>query len=127
MNINQATQRRGRRTLAVLAISVVAALVVPAAGWADSMTLAVPATPVQEIGGQVSWSAESEEPTLAVVAANNPGVPCASTPAADTGTTLTPGHIFEGGNVGDWSGATNFTPSTAGAYLLCGWLRNRLA
>lgn len=121
MNTNQAPKRRGRSGLA-LAISVLAALVVPAAGWADSMTLAVPAPPVQEIGGQVSWSAVSEEPTLAVVAANNPGVPCASTPAADTGTTLTPGHIFEGGNIGDWSGTTNFTPPTTGAYILCGWL-----
>ena len=122
MNTNHAPIRRGWRGLAVVAISVVAALVVPAAGWADSMTLTVPATPVQEIGGQVGWSAVSEEPTLAVVAANNPGVPCASTPAADNGTTLTPGHIFEGGNVGDWSGSTNFTPPTAGAYILCGWL-----
>lgn len=43
------------------------------------MTIAVPSTPVQEIGGQVSWSALSEEPTLGVVAANNPGVPCVHT------------------------------------------------
>ncbi len=122
MNTNPATKCRGWRGVAVLAISVVAALVVPAAGWADSMTLTVPVPAVQEIGGQVSWIADSEEPTLAVVAANNPGVPCASSPAADNGTTLTPGHIFEGGNVGDWSGSTNFTPPTAGAYILCGWL-----
>lgn len=122
MNTNQAPKRRGRRGLAVLAIAAVAALVVPAAGWADSMTLAVPSTPVQEIGGRVSWSAVSEEPILAVVAANNPGVPCASSPAADEGTTLTPGHLLEGGNVGDWSGSTDFTPPTPGAYVLCGWL-----
>ncbi len=57
MNTNRAPKRRGQRGLALLAISVLAALVVPAAGWADSMTLAVPATPVQEIGGQVSWTA----------------------------------------------------------------------
>lgn len=74
------------------------------------------------VGGQVSWSAVSEEPALAVVAANNPGVPCASTPAADEGTTLTPGHLLEGGNVGDWSGSADFTPPTPGAYILCGWL-----
>ncbi|MGA9314372.1 MAG: hypothetical protein WBV77_07070 [Solirubrobacteraceae bacterium] len=122
MNTNQVPKRRGRRELAAVAISVVVALIVPAAGWADSMTLTVPAMPVQEIGGQVSWSADSEEPTLAVVAANNPGVPCASSPAADDGTTLTPSHIFEGGDVGAWSGSTNFTPPTAGAYILCGWL-----
>jgi hypothetical protein len=77
---------------------------------------------VQEIGGQVTWGAVSEEPALAVVAANNPGVPCASTPAADQGTTLTPGHLLEGGNVGDWSGSAGFTPPTPGAYILCGWL-----
>ncbi|HEY5261159.1 MAG TPA: hypothetical protein VIJ33_03535 [Solirubrobacteraceae bacterium] len=105
MNTNRSPTRPSRLALAAVAISVLAALVVPAAGWADSMTLTVPSTPVQEIGGQVSWSAESEEPALAVVAANNPGVPCASTPAADEGTTLTPSHIFEGGNVGDWSGS----------------------
>ncbi len=122
MNTNQAPKRRGRRGLALLAISALAALAVPAAGWADSMTLTVPATPVQEIGGQVSWSAVSEEPALAVVAANNPGVPCASTPAADQGTTLTPGHLLEGGHVGDWSGSAGFTPPTPGAYILCGWL-----
>lgn len=110
------------RALAVLAIGVAGALAAPAASLADSMALAVPSTPVQEIGGEVTWSAESEEPTLAVVAANNPGVPCASSPAADTGTTLTPGHLLEGGNIGDWSGSTNFTPPTAGAYVLCGWL-----
>lgn len=120
MNTNPPT--RVSRALAVMAMAVACVLAVPACSWADSMTLSVPATPVQEIGGQVSWSAYSEEPTLAVVAANNPGVPCASTPAADTGTTLTPGHIFEGGNVGDWTGATSFTPPTAGAYILCGWL-----
>jgi hypothetical protein len=122
MNTNQAPKRRARRGLAVLAITVASALAVPASGWADSMTLAVPSTPVQEIGGQVSWSAVSEEPALAVVAANNPGVPCASTPAADQGTTLTPGHLLEGGNVGDWSGSAGFTPPTPGAYILCGWL-----
>jgi len=122
MNTNQAPKRRGRRGLGVLAIGAVAALVVPAAGWADSITLAVPSAPVQEIGGQVTWGAVSEEPTLAVVAANNPGVPCASTPAADQGTTLTPGHLLEGGNVGDWSGSAGFTPPTPGAYILCGWL-----
>lgn len=122
MNTNQVPNRRGRRWLAAVTSAVVAALVVPAAGWADSMTLSVPSTPVQEIGGQVDWSAVSEESTLAVVAANNPGVPCASTPAADQGTTLTPGHIFEGGSVGDWSGSTDFTPPTPGAYILCGWL-----
>ena len=122
MNIKQATKRRGRRGLAVLAIAVVAALVVPAAGWADSITLAVPSAPVQEIGGQVTWSAVSEEPALAVVAANNPGVPCASTSAADQGTTLTPGHLLEGGNVGNWSGSAGFTPPAPGAYILCGWL-----
>jgi hypothetical protein len=122
MNTNQAPSRRGRRSLAVLATSALAALAVPAAGWADSMTLVVPSTPVQEIGGQVSWSAVSEEPTLAVVAANNPGVPCASTPAADQGTTLTPSHFLEGGHVGDWSGSVGFTPPTPGAYILCGWL-----
>ena len=122
MNTNQVPRHRGRRELAVLAIAVISALAVPAVGWADSMTLAVPSTPVQEIGGQVSWSAVSEEPTLAVVAANNPGVPCASSPAADNGTTLTPGHLLEGGNIGDWAGATDFTPPTAGAYILCGWL-----
>jgi len=122
MNTNRSPTRPSRLALAAVAISVLAALVVPAAGWADSMTLTVPSTPVQEIGGQVSWSAESEEPTLAVVAANNPGVPCASTPAADDGATLTPGHIFEGGNVGDSSGTTSFTPPTPGAYILCGWL-----
>jgi hypothetical protein len=122
MNTNTAPKRRGRRGLVLLAISALAALAVPAAGWADSMTLTVPATPVQEIGGQVSWSAVSEEPALAVVAANNPGVPCASTPAADQGTTLTPGHLLEGGHVGDWSGSADFTPPTPGAYILCGWL-----
>lgn len=126
MNTNSAADHDGRagrwRALAVLAVGVVVALAAPAASWADSMTLAVPSTPVQEIGGEVSWSAESEEPALAVVAANNPGVPCASSPAADTGTTLTPGHLLEGGNIGAWSGSTNFTPPTAGAYVLCGWL-----
>ena len=55
------------------------------------------------------------------MAVNNPGVPCASTPAADEGTTLTPGHLLEGGNVGDWSGSAGFTPPTPGAYVLCGW------
>ena len=122
MNTDQASKRRGRRGLAVLAMVVAGALAMPAAVSADSMTLAVPSTPVQEIGGQVSWSAVSEEPTLAVVAANNPGVPCASSPAADEGTTLTPGHLLEGGNVGDWSGSADFTPPTPGAYILCGWL-----
>ena len=119
MNLSTPSYRRG---LAALALGVVAALAAPAASWADSMTLAVPVAPVQEIGGAVTWAAESEEPTLAVVAANNPGVPCASTPAADTGTTLTPGHIFEGGNIGAWSGSISFTPPTAGDYILCGWL-----
>jgi hypothetical protein len=70
MNTNAAPKRRGRRGLAVLAMTVAGALAVPSASWADSMTLVVPSTPVQEIGGQVRWSAVSEEPALAVVAAN---------------------------------------------------------
>jgi hypothetical protein len=55
MNTNHAPISRSRRGLPVLAISVVAALVVPAAGWADSITLTVPpSTPEQEIGWQAS-------------------------------------------------------------------------
>jgi hypothetical protein len=49
----------------------------------DGSHVAQRSTPVQEIGGQVT---------------------------AHEGTTLTPGHLLEGGNVGDWSGSADFTP-----------------
>jgi hypothetical protein len=121
MNTNQAPKRHSRRGLAVMASAAVAVLMVPAASWADSMTLVVPSTPVQEIGGQVSWSAVSEEATYPVVYANNPGIPCAASPQGDMGQMLTATHFAEGGNVGQASGAVSWTPPATGTYTLCGW------
>lgn len=99
-----------------------AILLLPASAVADSISLSVTPAPVQEVTSEVSWAASSEAGTLAVVVANDPGIPCAADPAGDNGDTLTPAHLLEGGQVGDWSGSVNFTPPSSGTYTLCGWL-----
>ncbi len=101
---------------------LLAALTLPAGALADSMSLSIAPEPVEELTSQVTYSAFSEEGTLAVLKANNPGVPCAADPAADDGQTLTPGHLLEGGRVGQFSGSVNYTPPSTGDYTLCGWL-----
>ena len=97
-------------------------LLAPVAALADSMALSISPEPVANLTSEVTHTASSEEGTLAVVAANNPGVPCAANPAADDGQTITPGHIFDAGSVGGFSGSVNYTPPSTGAYTLCGWL-----
>jgi hypothetical protein len=88
---------------------------------ADTMALSVAPEAVQELTGQVTYTASSEEATYAVVYANNPGVPCAADPDADVGQMLTPTHFLEGGNIGEASGSANWTPKSTGLYTLCGW------
>lgn len=97
-------------------------LLAPGAALADSMSLSISPEPVANLTSEVTYTASSEEGTLAVVAANNPGVACAANPAADDGQTITPGHIFDAGSVGGFSGSVNYTPPSTGAYTLCGWL-----
>lgn len=98
-----------------------AALALPGAALADSMSLSVAPEPVQELAGQVTYASSSEEATYPVVYANNPGIPCAADPQADAGQMLTPTHFAEGGNIGQASGAVNWTPPSTGTYTLCGW------
>jgi hypothetical protein len=112
-----------RRTWILAAIcGCLAALALPGAALADSMALAIAPEPVANLTSLVSYTASSEEGTLAVVAVNNPSVPCAADPEADQGRTLTPSHIFDPGQFGTFSGSLNYTPATPGAYTLCGWL-----
>jgi hypothetical protein len=86
------------------------------------MSLSLAPEPVEELTSQITWTATSERGTFTVVAVNNPGVPCAATPKADNGTTVTPGHLLEPGNSGAYTGTTNYTPPSTGAYTVCGWL-----
>jgi hypothetical protein len=83
---------------------------------ADTMALSVAPEAVQELTGQVTYTASSEEATYAVVYANNPGVPCAADPDADVGQMLTPTHFLEGGNIGEASSSANWTPKSTGLY-----------
>jgi hypothetical protein len=101
---------------------LVAALGLSGAALADSMSLSIAPEPVEELTSQITWTANSEQDTFTVVAVNNPGVPCAATPKADNGTTVTPGHLLEPGNSGAYTGTANYTPPSTGAYTVCGWL-----
>jgi hypothetical protein len=89
---------------------------------ADSMALSIAPSPVQELTSQITYSGFAEEGRFPVLAANNPGVPCAANPAADNGTTLTGTHFLEGGAIGAISGSVNYTPPSTGAFTICGWL-----
>ncbi len=116
------TVARVRALLVIVCALLGAAVLAPGATLADSMALSVNPAPVADLASQIGYTASSEEGALAVIAANNPGVPCAAAPAADQGQTLTPPHLFEGGATGPFSGAVNWTPPTSGEYTLCGWL-----
>jgi hypothetical protein len=111
--------KRGSMTLCGGLLVVI--LTLPAGALADSMSLSVAPEAVQELTGQVTYVTSSEEATYPVVYANNPGVPCAANPQGDTGQMLTVTHFAEGGNIGQASGAVNWTPPSTGAYTLCGW------
>jgi hypothetical protein len=123
-NSVQPPQRTGEtgRLAALCGLLFMLTLLAPTAALADSMALSIAPEPVANLTSAVTYTASSEEGTLAVVAANNPGVPCAADPAADDGQTITPGHIFESGSTGPYSGSINYTPPSTGAYTLCGWL-----
>ncbi len=114
----------GARNLTILiaACACAALLASPVSAVADSMSLSIAPEPVANLTSQITWAASSEAGTLAVVAVNNPGVPCATDPAADEGQTITPGHSFEPGSSGAYTGSVNYTPPTSGAYTVCGWL-----
>jgi len=114
-------QPRRASILAAICVAL-AALTLPGAALADSMALTIAPEPVANLTSLVSYTASSEEGTLAVVAVNNPSVPCAADPEADQGRTLTPAHIVDPGQFGTFSGSLNYTPATPGAYTLCGWL-----
>jgi hypothetical protein len=121
----KASPRRARNLtlpLAVCACACAAVLALPASALADSMSLSIAPEPVANLTSEISWAASSEAGTLAVVAVNNPGVPCGADPAADEGQTVTPEHSFEPGSSGAYTGSVNYTPPSAGAYTVCGWL-----
>ncbi len=108
--------------LAVLCgLVLFAALVLPGAALADSMSLSIAPEPVQELTGQVTYATSSEEATYPVLYANNPGIPCAASPQGDAGQMLTATHFAEGGNIGQASGSVNWTAPSTGTYTLCGW------
>jgi len=86
------------------------------------MSLSIAPETVEELTSQITWTATSEEGTFAVLAVNNPGVPCAADPEADDGKTVTPRHLLEPGSSGTFTGSVNYTPPSTGAYTVCGWL-----
>ena len=114
--------RGAGRSATLCGALLVAALALPGTALADSMSLSIAPEPVQELTSQINYSATSEEGTFAVLAVNGPGVPCAADPAADAGQTITPAHLMEGANIGQFSGSVNYTPPSTGAYTVCGWL-----
>lgn len=111
-----------RRLSAILGCLLAAAAMQPVAAAADSISLSIAPQTVKSVTSEVSWSAWSEEGRFAVVAANNPGVPCAANPAADDGKMLTETHGLEAGSTGAYGGSVNFTPTTTGEWELCAWL-----
>jgi hypothetical protein len=117
------TRARAGALAALASGLLVLALCAPAGALADSMSLSIAQEPVvQELASQVSWTASSEEGTLAVVYVNNPGVPCAADPAGDDGQRITETHLLEGSNVGAFSGSADYAPPSTGTYTACGWL-----
>jgi len=111
-----------RRLALLCGLLVASTVAMGGSALADSLSLSITPEPVEEVTSQITVSASSEDGTLAVIAVNNPGVPCAANPEADTGKTVTPGHLLEGANVGLWSRSVNYTPPSTGAYTVCGWL-----
>jgi hypothetical protein len=114
--------RSSGRLAALCGCLFAVALMAPAIALADTMSLSIAPEPVEELASQITYTATSEEGTFAVIAVNNPGVPCAADPAADDGHTITPGHLLESGSIGQFSGSINYTPPSTGTYTACGWL-----
>jgi hypothetical protein len=116
--LGRVTSRR-----ALLAAPLAAlALALPSTALADTMTLSIAPEPIEEVTSEVTYLANSAEKTFATVAVNNPGVPCAPDPAADSGHTIVEPPIYIPPRVGEFSGAGNYMFPSTGAYTVCGWL-----
>jgi hypothetical protein len=92
----------GRALTPALGLLLAAASMQPAAAAAASLSLSISPDPTASMASEISWSANSEGPTLVVIAANNPGVPCVSEPSGDTGQTIRPQHLLEDSQLGQF-------------------------
>jgi hypothetical protein len=115
------TKATGRWALLGTAL-VALALALPSTALADTMALSIAPEPTEEVTSQVTYSANSSEGTLATVAVNNPGVPCAPDPEADNGQKIVEPTIILAPSIGEFSGAGNYEFPGTGAYTVCGWL-----
>jgi hypothetical protein len=111
----------GRRALIGAPLTALA-LALPGAALADTMTLSIAPEPTEEVTSAVTYKADSSEGTLATVAVNNPGVPCAPDPEADSGQKIVEPTIILAPSIGEFSGAGNYMFPASGAYTVCGWL-----
>ena len=110
-------------SLAGLCAGLIAAVLwLAGTAYADSVSLSVTPEPVQELTSEITYQAFTEEPLMASVYVNAPGVPCAPNPVTDSGTAVVVPNMLTPALVGSFSGAGNYTPPTSGAYTMCGWL-----
>ncbi len=119
------TRRRNPRvrSLTILCAGLITGLLWAAgAAYANSISLSVSPQPVQEVASEITYQASTEEPLMASVYVNAPGVPCAPNPAVDSGTAIVVPNMLTDTVVGAFSGAGNYTPPSTGAYTMCGWL-----
>jgi hypothetical protein len=111
----------GRWPLLAAALAALA-FALPGTALADTMTLSISPEATEEVTSEVTYTANSAGKTFATVAVNNPGVPCAPDPQADSGHTIVEPAIYIPPNIGEFSAAGNYKFPSTGAYTVCGWL-----
>ncbi len=114
-------RRRSFAGLAALAALAAVCALAPVA-LADTMSLALSHEAVQGQATQILYSAMSQTEGFVTLAVNNRDVPCGSTPEQDAGVALIEPELLTPAQTGAFMGSVNFTPSAAGAFLVCGWV-----
>ena len=113
----------GRQALFIAPLTALA-LALPSTALADTITLSIAPEATEEVTSEVTYTASSSGKTFATVSINNPGVPCAPDPEADSGHTVVEPASYLDPSIGEFSGAGNYEFPGAGAYTVCGWLHS---
>ncbi len=107
--------------LTALAAFAAMAALAPVA-LADTMSLALSREALQGQTTQVLYSASSQTEGFVTMAVNPGDVPCGSVPEEDAGVALIQPELLTAAQTGAFSGSVNYTPSEAGAFIVCGWV-----
>jgi hypothetical protein len=117
------TSRAPRLRLLLLAVLAawLATGAAAASATASTLQLTVGGEPVESITTQLGGTGDASESENRLYVKVQPagGEACAANPSADQGEEVISQYLE---NVGPYSQSVNWTPRTAGSYVMCGWL-----